>query len=250
MSRFARISNQRICQQIVDQIAGMVRAGVLRPGDRLPAERQLAEEFGVSRAAVREAMSAMFLAGSLEVRPGEGTYIRSVSAERLVTPPALLPTIERDDALSRELLEVRRAMEAETAFLAALRREPDDLDAMAAALHDAETADGLVAADADWRFHYAIATAAGNGLMFQLMRTVGENTRALIRTCRERLLRIPGMDQVLREGHQAILTAIRERQPELARDRMRTHLHSVERALYAHVPPSPAAGEGSRHGRR
>jgi GntR family transcriptional repressor for pyruvate dehydrogenase complex len=93
----------------------MIRDGSLNPGDRLPPERQLAEEFGVSRAAVREALSALGLMGLVEVRPGEGTFVRAVTEEALVSPMALLLAMERDEAMGLEMLEIRAALEAEAA---------------------------------------------------------------------------------------------------------------------------------------
>lgn len=238
MGRFERIANQRIYQQIVEQISGMIREGALRPGDRLPPERQLAEEFGVSRAAVREALSALGLMGLVEVRHGEGTFVRSVSEEGLVTPMALLLTMERNEALGLELLEIRSALEAEAAYLAAQRWEPEDLVAMEDSLEQMDTAlhTGELGAEADWKFHRAVATASGNGLLLQIMRTLSENMQESLKLYRERLLRIPTMDRTLLDEHWGILEAIRERKPELAHDRMRAHIERVKRTLYGDTP--------------
>lgn len=234
MGRFERIANQRIYQQIIDQISRMIREGSLKPGDRLPPERQLAEEFGVSRAAVREALSALGLMGLVEVRAGEGTYVRSVTEEGLVTPLAMLLTMERDEALGLELLEIRAALEAEGAYLAAQRRECEDLAAMEAALRRMEIAmaDGHLGDEADWQFHHAIAAASGNALLIQIMRTLSDSMRESLQRYRERLLRIPSMERSLLEEHQGILEAIRDRDSELAHARMRTHIERVKRTLY------------------
>ncbi|HWI62977.1 MAG TPA: FadR/GntR family transcriptional regulator [Symbiobacteriaceae bacterium] len=241
MGRFERIANQRIYQQIVEQISRMIGDGSLKPGDRLPPERQLAEEFGVSRAAVREALSALGLMGLVEVRPGEGTFVRSATEDGLVTPMALLLALERDEAIGLELLEVRSAMEGEAAFLAAMRREPEDLAVMDAAMErmKAEHAVGQAAADADWKFHHAVASAAGNGLLLQIMRTLSDYMQDGITKYRLQLLqRIPDTERVLLEEHQSILDAIRDRQPELAHDRMRAHIDRVKRTLYGTDYPS------------
>lgn len=235
MGRFERIANQRIYQQIVDQISRMIRDGSLRPGDRLPPERQLAEEFGVSRAAVREALSALGLMGLVEVRPGEGTFVRSATEEGLATPLALLLALERDEAIGLELLEIRSALESYSAYLAAMRREPEDLAVMEAAMErmKAESPVGQAAADADWQFHNAVASAAGNGLMVHIMRTLSEYMQEGIKEYRSQLLlRIPDTEQQLLHEHQAILDAIRDRSPELAHDRMRAHIDRVKRTLY------------------
>jgi len=246
VTRFARIANQRIYQQIVDQISRMVRDGSLRPGDRLPPERQLAEEFGVSRAAVREALSALGLMGLIEVRQGEGTFVRNVTEEALVNPMALLVAMVRDEELGLDMLEVRAALEAEAAYLAAQRREPEDLVAMEEALEEMEAAlrTGDLAAEADWKFHHAVASASGNGVLLQIMRTLSESMQESIVRFRTQLLRIPDMDTSLVAEHQGILDAIRDQQPILAHDRMRSHIERVKRTLYGEL--SAAANEQQR----
>ena len=240
MGRFERIANQRIYQQIVDQISRMIRDGSLNPGDRLPPERQLAEEFGVSRAAVREALSALGLMGLVEVRPGEGTFVRSVTEEALITPMALLVAMERDEAIGLEMLEIRAALEAEAAYLAAQRREPEDLFAMEAALEqmEADLQTGAPGADADWKFHHAVATASGNGVLLQIMRTLSDSMQEMLLRYRTQLLRIPEMDRLLLSEHQGILEAIRAQEPDLAHNRMRSHIERVKRTLYGATPAS------------
>ncbi len=247
MGRFERIANQRIYQQIVDQISRMIREGSLKPGDRLPPERQLAEEFGVSRPAVREALSALGLMGLVEVRHGEGTFVRSASEEGLVSSMALFLTMEQNASLGKDLIEIRTALEGESAFLAAERREQDDLAAIEETLRQMEVAlhTGMSAADPDWRFHRAIAAASGNGLLVQVMQMLAENMQESIDHYREQLLRIPGMDRVLLEEHQGIYEAIRDQEPELARSRMHAHIMRVRRTLYGAVQARRGGGADS-----
>ncbi|HEY3365394.1 MAG TPA: FadR/GntR family transcriptional regulator [Symbiobacteriaceae bacterium] len=239
MGRFARIENQRIYQQIVEQITVMVKDGNLKPGDRLPAERSLAEEFGVSRAAVREALSALGMMGLLEVHQGEGTFIRNIGTEALVPPMALAFAMEAEEAAGWELLEVRAALESEGAYLAAQRREPDDIAAMEAAVWDMQNLQGeSLKAEADWRFHNAVASASGNSLIIQIMRTLTERMRVSLKDYRARLLRIPGNSVTLNSEHQAILDAIREGRAEDAHHAMRAHIERVKRTLYDDAPVS------------
>lgn len=248
MTRFERITSQRIYQQIVDQISRMIREGALRPGDRLPPERQLAEAFGVSRAAVREALSALSMSGLLEVRPGEGTFIRGAAPEGLIGPLATLLTVERDEALGRELLEIRVALEAESSFLAARRWEPEDLAAIETALQamEEEHRSGRLGAAADWQFHYAIAAASGNGLLLQIMRMLSESMRESLEAYRRRLLRIPSMGERLLAEHRGILEAIRDRDAPLARERMRAHIEGVGRTLYHQASETSGPGDPER----
>lgn len=237
MGRFARIASHRIYQQIVDQISQMISTGTLKPGDRLPPERQLAEEFGVSRPAVREALSALNLMGLIEVRHGEGAFVQGVPVEGLMHSMALFLAMEQDESLGRELLEIRAALEAEGAALAAERREEEDLATLSEALQKMESPlSEPLAAAADWDFHRAVAAASGNGLLVQVMRLLGDTMKEYIATYREQLLRIPGNDQLLCDEHRGIYEAIRDRQPALARDRMHAHILRVRRTLYGTTP--------------
>lgn len=234
MGRFERITNQRIYQQIVEQITRMLREGTLRPGDRLPPERQLAEEFGVSRAAVREALSALRHMGLVDVRLGEGTFVKNEPEERLIPPIALLLAMEQDHAIGLELLELREALESQSAYLAAERAEPEDLSAIEATLvemeHDLQA--GRLGTEADLQFHDAIARAAGNALLVRTMRSLGDTMQEGLGLYRERLLRIPHMGELLLEEHRAIFAAIRDRNPGLAHERMRDHIRHVRKMLY------------------
>ncbi len=234
MGRFERVSSQRIYQQIVDQITRMVQEGTLRPGDRLPPERQLAEEFGVSRSAVREALSALRMLGLVEARVGEGTFVTQPPDERFISPLALVLTIEQSEAVGRELLELRAALEAESAALAAVRREAEDLAAMEEALGDMERdlQEGRLGAEADWRFHDAVASASGNSLLLQTMRSLSDTMKEALGLYREQLLRIPGMGRTLLQDHLAILEAIRNQDAAAARERMLKHITRVQEHLY------------------
>lgn len=234
MGRFERITSQRIYQQIVDQITRMVQEGTLRPGDRLPPERQLAEEFGVSRSAVREALSALRMLGLVEARVGEGTFVTQPPDERFISPLALVLTIEQSEAVGRELLELRAALEAESAALAAVRREAEDLAAMEEALGDMERdlQEGRLGAEADWRFHDAVASASGNSLLLQTMRSLSDTMKEALGLYREQLLRIPGMGRTLLQDHLEILEAIRNQDAAAARERMLKHITRVQEHLY------------------
>nr|WP_280953789.1 FCD domain-containing protein [Symbiobacterium terraclitae] len=144
------------------------------------------------------------------------------------------------------MVEVRAALEAEAAYLAAQRREPEDLVAMEEAIAEMEAAlrTGDLAAEADWKFHHAIATASGNGVLLQIMRSLSETMQESIVRFRTGLLRIPGMDTVLLAEHQGILDAIRDRDAKLAHDRMRAHLDRVRQMLYGEL--SATANEQQR----
>src|SRR2546427_6289572 len=124
----APIKSTRIYEEIVRQIKAMIAEGRLKSGDQLPPERDLAEKFLVSRTSVREALRALESLGLIEIRPGEGTFVREVSIESLIQPLALVMVSQRE-AIG-ELFEARRLLEPALAALAARRATPEELQEM------------------------------------------------------------------------------------------------------------------------
>src|SRR6059036_4083563 len=122
------IKSTRIYQEIVRQVKAMIAEGRLKSGDQLPPERDLAEKFVVSRTSVREALRALESLGLIEIRPGEGTFIREVSVEALIEPLALVMASQR--GAIAELFEARRLLEPAIAALAAGRATPEELSEM------------------------------------------------------------------------------------------------------------------------
>src|SRR5437867_12526511 len=116
------IKSTRIYEEIVRQVKQLIAEGRFKSGDRLPPERELAEKFVVSRTSVREALRALESLGLIDIRPGEGTFVREVSIDALVGPLALLMTTQRE-AIG-ELFEARRVLEPALAALAARRATP------------------------------------------------------------------------------------------------------------------------------
>src|SRR5918996_1817379 len=124
----APIKSTRIYEEIVRQIKAMIAEGRLKSGDQLPPERDLAEKFLVSRTSVREALRALESVGLIDIRPGEGTFVREVSVDALVEPLALVLLAQR--AMIEELFEARRLLEPAIAGLAARRASKDEIQEM------------------------------------------------------------------------------------------------------------------------
>src|SRR3989449_1381053 len=122
------IKSTRIYEEIVRQVKQLIAEGRLKSGDQLPPERDLAEKFVVSRTSVREARRALESLGFVEIRPGEGTFIREVSVEALIEPLALVMASQR--GAIAELFEARRLLEPAIAALAAGRATPEELSEM------------------------------------------------------------------------------------------------------------------------
>ena len=223
------VKKTRIYNEIVNQIRGLISEGRIKPGDRLPPERELAELFDASRNSVRDAMRVLEQMGLIESRQGDGTYVRSVSAERLAEPLALMLLQSRTQM--RELWEVRRVLEPAIAEFAAERiteEELDELEAILAAQRRKVEA-GFIALEEDTAFHYTIAEAARNTVMLRTLDTLVD----LLRQSRERSLQQRDRPRYSLAGHGRILAALRLRDPSGARAEMLQHLREIEQRVFA-----------------
>lgn len=229
---FKPIKTRRIYEEIVDQIKELISKGNLHPGDKLLSERELAEHLCVSRASVREALRSLEMMGLLEIRPGEGTYIRDTNIKSIIEPLALMFLLEQDKA--RELLEVRKGLEVEAAGLAAARAQQENFDAMEKALKQMEQdlAVSNSGEEADLRFHFAIAEASNNTMLMRLMNTIHDSmSQSLAATRKLWIANTKGTSERLFEEHQKIFEAIQKQDVVAARKTMYEHLLKVEEGM-------------------
>jgi GntR family transcriptional repressor for pyruvate dehydrogenase complex len=224
---FKPIKTRKIYEEIVDQLKIMLTDGELRPGDKLPSERDMSESLGVSRASVREALTTLEAIGILEIKPGEGTFVRQTSDAETFAPLTLVLAIERNS--KAQLMEVRRVLETEMAALAAERASSEDLhkikewlDLMKGAhnTHDA--------VETDLRFHFAIAKATQNTILLRLINTIADLMHDTLRVKREKIYANSQTGQRIIREHEAIYRAIKDRDPQDARDKMLEHINHVE----------------------
>jgi len=227
---FQPIKAKKIYEEIVEQIRGMITRGDLKPGDKLPAERDMAESLGVSRASVREALTALETVGILDIRPGEGTFVKRTSDSETFESLTLLLSVEQTPEV--QMMEVRRILETESAALAAKRGTTADLQKIEDSLLVMKTADSISeAVDADVRFHFAIAEATKNSVLLRIMNTVADLMHQTFRQDRESLYSNPQLGaRVLRE-HEAILEAIQARNPDEAWAKMLEHINNIESSI-------------------
>jgi GntR family transcriptional repressor for pyruvate dehydrogenase complex len=224
---YKTIQPGRLYEQIVQQIEQRILAGKLKVGDQLPAERDLAEQFGVSRTAVREAVKALSEKGLVKIQPGRGTFIADRTSRAVRHSLGLMVKIGRAEG-SRDLVEVREILEPEIAAHAAARASAENImalcEAVAAmdrALEDAET---FIEADLD--FHLALAEATQNTLVPLLLDSIIE----LLREDRTRVfLHANGAAARGQSHHRKILEAVTRHDPEGARQAMREHLEQIRR---------------------
>ena len=225
-----------VTQEAIERIRERIASGEWGPGTRLPREADLAQQLGLSRNSLREAVRALSLARVLEVRQGDGTFVSSLEPEELLEP-ALSATHLLRGRTVLELFEVRRMLEPEAAAMAAMHADDSvvaalrrELDRMHAA---GDRAEELV--EADQAFHDVIAGAPGNGVLQALLRSLST------RTVRARLwhgLADRNALDLAREEHERIFEAIAHGDADLARAAALMHIAHNERWLREHLGPS------------
>lgn len=229
--RIEPVRKARVFESIVDQIQRQILAGEMKAGDRLPNERDLAVQFGVSRASVREALAALQLMGLIESKVGGGTYAKRDVLEATITPIARALATEIDQA--EEPLEVRKILEPQIAWLAAERATPEDIAEIESRLEDQQVrvAAGQPTMEEDEAFHLAIARATKNRVLERLVVMIND----LIKPSR---LDPPRTSQdAIRTllGHKSILEAIRRGDEKAAYDAMCSHLKTVQHIITTHI---------------
>ncbi len=226
---FQLVETHRLYQQVADQIGSLIRNGEFQIGERLPPERELAKQLGVSRPVVREAMIALELGGFVEVRGGAGAFIRSAGAAAGQTRAAAA-----DPGPSPfELIAARQLVEGEIAFVAAGRATDADLDRLGEAIELMRTdiAAGKDSRAADREFHLRVAAITGNVVLTGM---VDELWAHMLDPIFDRLGRhagVRGEDRMTIADHAAIVDAMERHDPAEARAAMRAHLAHVERIL-------------------
>jgi GntR family transcriptional regulator, transcriptional repressor for pyruvate dehydrogenase complex len=230
------VQTSRLYEQIVQQIEDSIMQGALKPGDQLPAERDLARQFGVSRTAVREAVKTLREKGLLEAYSGRGTFITDGTSENIRQSLDRMIKMGQPEG-SLYLAEVRAILEPEIAALAATRIEEQHLAGLreAYAVMARSRTDPEAYIEADLDFHLSLAEAAANPLILSLL----DSIVGVLREQRLRIFRVEGGPERGQFHHQRILEAIEQRHPVKAREAMRAHLQQVREDSRAAADPDP-----------
>src|ERR1700691_4144280 len=221
---YRAVKASRLFELIVQQVEDSITKGQLKPGDQLPPERDLAQRFGVSRTAVREAVKTLREKGLVDASSGRGTFVTNGTSQAIRQSLDLMIRINKQEG-SANLAELRLVLEPEIAGLAAQRIEEQLLSTMREAvaamdrnLHDP---DSYVEADLD--FHLPLAEAAGNPLILSLL----DSIVGLLREQRSRIFNVHGGPERGEFYNKRSLAGIQQRDPEAARGAMREHLQQV-----------------------
>src|SRR5258708_554191 len=218
------VRTSRLYEQIVQQIEESVLNGTLKPGDQLPAERELAQRLGVSRTAVREAVKALREKGLVEAYSGRGTFVTDGTSQAARQSFDLMVKIGQQEG-APHLAELRLILEPGIAALAAVRVEEEDLAAMreAVAVMDRAQDDPEAYIEADLDFHLALAETVANPLILSLI----DSIVGLLREQRIKIFNVEGGPQRGQVHHKRILEAMERRDAEMARTAMRAPLEQV-----------------------
>jgi len=224
LQMYKAVHTSRLYEQIVQQIEDSILKGSLKTGDQLPAERELAQRFGVSRTAVREAVKALREKGLVEAYSGRGTFITNGTSQAMRQSIDWMTKVGQQDGLPH-LVEMRAVVEPEIAALAATRIEEQHISAMREAfkIMDRSREDPASFIEADLDFHLSLAEAAANPLILSLI----DSIVGLLREQRIRIFYVEGGPERGQYHHKRILDAIEQHDAEKARAAMRAHLLQV-----------------------
>lgn len=242
-TRFAVVSRSTLPEEIANRLLLQIKQQELRPGDKLPAERNLAQMMVVSRPVLREALRALALMRVVDIRQGDGTYITSLEPKQLVAHLDFV--FSKDSVALVQLLEARRVVEAGNVRLAALRVTENEIAELEALVHSLAGSidDPDRFSELDIALHVAVCAAADNFLLLQFMNIVS----TLGNVSRERTGGRREVREAALHDHQRLLEALRTHDPDAAERAMLNHLDHVEDGLRSAIgsdDAQPVAAEG------
>ena len=220
------VPRHRLHQGIVEQFLALIRQGVLKHGERLPSEREMAQRFKVSRSSVREAIRQLELQGVVVSRPGSGTFVDTESLDSVVT--LIASTLISGVGTQSDIFEMRRILEPQIAALAAERATPEEVQRLREIL---EAQEGQIAAgdsgvEADTVFHFTLVSATHNSALVKVVSAVED----ILKLSRDQSMQGPGRPRRSLSSHRRILKMIEAGDGAGARQAMEHHLTSVEPA--------------------
>ncbi len=229
------VARTTLVQSVVDQIKAQIVEGTLAAGDRLPSERDLMKRLGVGRSTIREALRSLAMMNLVDLRPGQGCYVKGLGVQTLIRPDLLTTLLDRN--VTVDLLEVRELIEPAGIELAAHRATPADLEALQGILDRCRAAhdEGRPTSDLSAGFHVAIARSTHNGVLVMFMESILE----LLTERGSKLESMPGYTEWEVASHQKIADAVRARDARRARRLMSQHLEESTQRLLGPLDPAP-----------
>ena len=225
---FREIAPVRLYESVIEQIMGLIKNNKLKPGDKLPPERELAERLSISRGSLREAFRVLESRGIIKSKPGGGRYIREIRKNGHNNTENIILSLEKSSIL--ELLEAREIFEVKIVKLAAQRATAEDIELIEMVLNKMNQKEELKdekKTESDTEFHLAIAGASHNFVFVNIIKLHLD----LLKETREKTQQIPGRREKRWHEHQAILQAIKEHDSKRAGEAMLKHLKSIRKVV-------------------
>ncbi|MES2945741.1 MAG: FadR/GntR family transcriptional regulator [Pseudomonadota bacterium] len=238
------VEPQRLYRQIAEQLRALINGGEFEVGKRLPAERDLAKQLGVSRPSVREALIAMEVEGWVEVRTGSGVYVLDHSNHASSTRPGRASTLSTDEWGPLELIRARRVVEGEVAAMAATQARHEHTEAMLAAISSMkkDADQGILPLDGDRAFHTAIVESCGNVVLIETVQRFWDSRRGpLFEKLGGHFETVDSWRAAIAE-HEAIFEAVRNHDATAARLAMHEHMdksHARFSVSWSKTRPKP-----------
>lgn len=228
---FGTVKKNVLSEEIVDRLLSLIREKKLQPGDKLPPERELAAMMNVSRPSLREALRALSVMNVVQIRQGGGTFVTSLEPELLVEHLDFIFSLDSSTFL--ELFEARMIMEPGIIALAAERITDEEIALLEECIAESLTNvdDHQAFLEADLKLHEKITEAARNPILSRFMVSLSRLGRA----SRGRTVESSGVRERSIKDHQAIVAALKQHDPDAARQAMLQHLNHVEQGLRALV---------------
>ena len=232
---FSAIHQSKVSEDIVEQIKGLIREGRLKPGEKLPSERRLAQMLEVGRSSLREAINSLSMMGLVEVKRRKGIYVRPVSTP-LVTDP-LRQIMDDDKKIITSLYDIRIDLEVASARIAATSRTEEQLAALQQRLDAIKVQydENHYMTDNDLEFHSTIADATGNFLRVHIINEIFTVAGQYIKAALEKVVAKPGNIEAIYEQHKAIYDAIARKRSDDAGEAMLSHLQWVKDQLEVYL---------------
>ncbi|OFW51949.1 MAG: hypothetical protein A2163_09015 [Actinobacteria bacterium RBG_13_35_12] len=225
---FKEITPVRLYESVIEQIMDLIKNNELKPGDKLPPEREMAEKLSISRNSLREAFRVLESRGLIKSKPGGGRFIREIRENDHNNTENIILSLEKSSIL--ELLEAREIFEVKIAEIAAQRAALEDIEIIEEALNKMNQKEELKddkKTESDTEFHLAIAGASHNFVFVNIMKLHLD----LLKETREKTWQIPGRREKQYQEHRAIFRAIKEHNSKKAVEAMLKHLMSIRKVV-------------------
>ncbi len=228
--KFKKITPKKISDEICEQLKQMILSGELMPSEKLPSERELSKQLGVSRASLREALNKLNAQGFVEQIPNEGTYVKAIT--NLSSNMAIDEFIEKEGSIF-DLMEIRKILEIWAAHSAAIKATDEEIDEIKKYVEEMRNAKNYATIGyiADANFHSAISKATHNVLLIHIMNNIYEWIEKISFEVRSRMYKDNDSHIDLFEQHEVIYKAIKNRDAMGAEKAMQAHMEYVEREL-------------------